>query len=43
MQVIRFLLQTEQPVLATSLQGDPNSDVSYLYIPGSMIVSKVSR
>ncbi|ERT08349.1 CRISPR-associated family protein [Lyngbya aestuarii BL J] len=37
MQVIRFLLQTEQPILATSLQGDPNSDVSYPYIPGSMI------
>lgn len=37
MQVIRFLLHTEQPILATSLQGDPNSDVSYPYIPGSMI------
>ncbi len=37
MPVIRFLLHTEQPILATSLQGDPNSDVSYPYIPGSMI------
>ncbi|MFP4336312.1 MAG: RAMP superfamily CRISPR-associated protein [Halothece sp.] len=37
MQVIHFLLHTEQPILATSLQGDPNSDVSYPYIPGSMI------
>ncbi|CBN58547.1 MULTISPECIES: RAMP superfamily CRISPR-associated protein [Kamptonema] len=37
MKVITFLLKTEQPLLATSFQGDPNSDVSYPYIPGSMI------
>ncbi|HBE19302.1 MAG TPA: RAMP superfamily protein [Cyanobacteria bacterium UBA11149] len=37
MKAITFLLKTEQPVLATSFQGDPNSDVSYPYIPGSMI------
>ena len=37
MKVITFLLETQQPVLATSFQGDPNSDVSYSYIPGSMI------
>ncbi|MGM3309668.1 RAMP superfamily CRISPR-associated protein [Anabaena sp. WFMT] len=37
MKVITFSLQTQQPLLATSLQGDPNSDVSYSYIPGSMI------
>jgi CRISPR-associated protein Csx10 len=37
MKVITFLLQTKQPLLATSLQGDPNSDVSFSYIPGSMI------
>ncbi|VXD25827.1 conserved hypothetical protein [Planktothrix serta PCC 8927] len=37
MKVITFLLETQQPVLATSFQGDPNSDVSYAYIPGSMI------
>lgn len=37
MKVITFLLETQQPVLATSFQGDPNSDVSYPYIPGSMI------
>lgn len=30
-------LQTQQPLLATSFAGDPNSDVSYPYIPGSMI------
>jgi CRISPR-associated protein Csx10 len=37
MKVITFLLETQQPVLATSFQGDPNSDVSFAYIPGSMI------
>ncbi|MBO9999820.1 MAG: RAMP superfamily protein [Cyanobacteria bacterium SID2] len=37
MKAITFSLQTIQPVLATSFQGDPNSDVSYPYIPGSMI------
>ncbi|MEH2030748.1 MAG: RAMP superfamily CRISPR-associated protein [Nostoc sp.] len=37
MKVITFLLRTQQPLLATSFAGDPNSDVSYSYIPGSMI------
>lgn len=37
MKAITFKFRTEQPVLATSFQGDPNSDVSYPYIPGSMI------
>lgn len=37
MKVVTFLLETQQPVLATSFQGDPNSDVSYPYLPGSMI------
>ncbi|MFN6540720.1 MAG: RAMP superfamily CRISPR-associated protein [Nostoc sp. EkiNYC01] len=37
MKVITFLLEAKQPILATSFQGDPNSDVSYAYIPGSMI------
>ena len=37
MKAITLTLQTEQPILATSFQGDPNSDVSYSYIPGSMI------
>lgn len=36
MEVITFSLHTQQPLLATSFQGDPNSDVSYSYIPGSM-------
>lgn len=37
MKVITFSLYTQQPLLATSFQGDPNSDVSYSYIPGSMV------
>lgn len=37
MKVIILSLQTQQPLLATSFAGDPNSDVSYSYIPGSMI------
>lgn len=37
MKAITFLLTTKEPVLATSFQGDPNSDVSYPYLPGSMI------
>ncbi|MCC2693896.1 RAMP superfamily CRISPR-associated protein [Nodularia sp. LEGE 04288] len=37
MKTITFSLHTKQPLLATSFQGDPNSDVSYNYIPGSMI------
>jgi CRISPR-associated protein Csx10 len=37
MKAVNFLLHTKQPILATSLQGDPNSDVSYPYVPGSML------
>ncbi|MEG3980486.1 CRISPR-associated protein Csx10 [Microcoleus sp. T3B2] len=37
MKAITLTLHTQQPILATSFQGDPNSDVSYSYIPGSMI------
>jgi CRISPR-associated protein Csx10 len=37
MKAITFVLETQQPVLATSFQGDPNSDVSYSFIPGGMI------
>ncbi len=37
MKAIVFSLQTQQPLLATCFQGDPNSDVSFSYIPGSMI------
>jgi CRISPR-associated protein Csx10 len=37
MKAIVVTLETLQPVLATSFQGDPNSDISYPYIPGSAI------
>lgn len=37
MKAIKITLKTQQPVLVTSFQGDPNSDVSYPYIPGSAI------
>ena len=30
MKAITLSLKTQQPVLATSFQGDPNSDVSIL-------------
>ncbi|MEG4801784.1 type III-B CRISPR module-associated Cmr3 family protein [Microcoleus sp. ARI1-B5] len=47
MKAITFLLHTQQPILATSLQGDPNSDVSHSYIPGStirgMLISRYLR
>jgi CRISPR-associated protein Csx10 len=36
-KAIIFSLHTQQPLLATSFQGDPNSDISYSFIPGSMI------
>lgn len=39
MKTLTLNLYTVQPILATSFQGDPNSDVSYSYIPGSMIRS----
>lgn len=37
MKAITFSFTTLQPLLATSFLGDPNSDVSYAYVPGSMI------
>lgn len=37
MKAIAFSLHTQQPLLTTSFQGDPNSDVSYPYVPGSTI------
>ncbi|MBE9096200.1 RAMP superfamily CRISPR-associated protein [Tychonema sp. LEGE 07203] len=43
MKVIAFILETQQPILATSFQGDPNSDVSFAYIPGSMIRGALIR
>jgi CRISPR-associated protein Csx10 len=37
MSIIRLKIETLQPVLATSFAGDPNSDVSYPYLPGSIL------
>ena len=37
MTVLRMEIETEQPVLATQLLGDPNSSVSLDYLPGSLI------
>lgn len=37
MKTITFQLTAMQPLLLTSLQGDPNSSVSFPYIPGSVI------
>lgn len=37
MKAITFLIDTLEPILVTSFQGDPNSDVSYSYIPGSTL------
>jgi CRISPR-associated protein Csx10 len=37
MKTITFTLEARQPLLLTSLQGDPNSSVSFDYIPGSVI------
>lgn len=37
MTAITFTITAQQPLLMTSFQGDPNSDVSYPYIPGSTL------
>jgi CRISPR-associated protein Csx10 len=37
MKALVYYLHLEQPLLATSLVGDPNSTVSYDYIPGSTL------
>jgi CRISPR-associated protein Csx10 len=37
MIAIRYTLKLLEPLLATALQSDPNSAVSYPYIPGSLI------
>ncbi|MEM8535486.1 MAG: hypothetical protein AAGF95_31940 [Chloroflexota bacterium] len=34
---IPYVITLRQPLLATSLQGEPNSSVSFDYIPGSLI------
>jgi CRISPR-associated protein Csx10 len=37
MKVILYRIYLEQPLLATQMQGDPNSSVSFDYIPGSLM------
>jgi CRISPR-associated protein Csx10 len=37
MTIITINFYTEEPILVTSFQGDPNSDISYPYLPGSAI------
>lgn len=37
MKAVVVTIETQQPILVTSFQGDPNSDVSYSFIPGSAI------
>jgi CRISPR-associated protein Csx10 len=37
MIALTFEIHTEQPLLVTRLEGDPNSSVSYRYVPGSAI------
>lgn len=37
MIAIRYTLKLLEPLLATALQSDPNSAVSYPYIPGSLV------
>lgn len=36
MSTIRLTIKTLQPILATSFAGDPNNDISYPYLPGSL-------
>lgn len=36
-KIIQYWIYLEQPLLATALQGDPNSSISFDYIPGSQI------
>ncbi|MCB0126013.1 MAG: hypothetical protein KDE58_27340, partial [Caldilineaceae bacterium] len=37
MIAITYTISLEEPLLATMLGGDPNSGISYPYVPGSMI------
>ncbi len=37
MKIITYQIQLEEPVLATSLAGDPNTGVSFDYLPGSVL------
>lgn len=37
MRAVVYTLTLREPLLATSLQGDPNSSVSLSYVPGSLV------
>lgn len=37
MRAVQYRLTLREPLLATSLQGDPNSSVSLGYVPGSLV------
>lgn len=37
MNVITYEIELKQPLLVTGLEGDPNSSVSYSFIPGSVL------
>ncbi len=37
MRAVMYTLTLVEPLLATSLQGDPNSSVSLAYVPGSLL------
>lgn len=37
MNVISYEIELKQPLLVTGLEGDPNSSVSYSFIPGSVL------
>lgn len=37
MRAVTYTLTLHEPLLATSLQGDPNSSVSLPYVPGSLV------
>jgi CRISPR-associated protein Csx10 len=37
MKGLRYILHLEEPVLATGIEGDPNSSVSLGYVPGGLV------
>ncbi|MEM7539144.1 MAG: RAMP superfamily CRISPR-associated protein [Chloroflexota bacterium] len=43
MIALTYTIRLLEPLLATSAQGDPNSRVSYDYIPGSMIRGLIAK
>jgi len=42
MRAIRYLITLQEPLLATRIAGDPNSAISYPYIPGSLVRGAVA-